>query len=101
MDYLVTFDLASSPGGDPTVKEMRVQAAGQSQDFSFDSTGRTRPDMGWESRSWTFTANSTLTSLEFFSLNQTGGSHGPALDNVSVTVVPEPISGVLWGLSSV
>ena len=59
--YLVTFDLAGSPGGAP-VKGMAVTAVGQSQDFSFDSTSQTVSDMGWIGRSWTFTADSTATT---------------------------------------
>ncbi len=91
--YLVTFDMAASPGGNVLIKQLQVNAAGQSQQFSFDSTGRTRQDMGWEQRTWTFTANDTSTTLDFFSLSDpltATGFHGPALDNVSVTVLPEP-----------
>ena len=98
--YLVTFDLASSPGGNSAdaVKRLGVEAAGQSQEFTFDSTGRTRQDMGWQTESWNFTANSNSTTLELFSLATVDGSFGPALDNVSVTVVPEPAGMALWGL---
>lgn len=98
VDYLVTFDLAASPGGTEPERNMRVAAADQSQDFLVDATGRTLSDMGWEMRSWVFTANSTLTTLELFSLNPQDGFFGPALDNVSVVVVPEPVSSALWSL---
>lgn len=89
--YLVTFDMAGNPVDDPTIKPMRVEAAGQSADFFFDTTGRSNADMGWLSKSWTFTATAAQTTLEFRSLTQepeTG--YGPAVDNISVTVVPEP-----------
>ena len=92
IDYLVEFDMASNPDGAPTIKEMRVEAASQSQDFTYDSTGRSRLDMGWVRREWTFTAVDTTTTLEFYSLDTVNGRFGPALDNVSVTVIPEPSS---------
>jgi choice-of-anchor C domain-containing protein len=87
--YLVTFAMAGNPDGPPWVKSLRVSAGGQSMDFSFDTTGYSRVIMGWTSKSWAFTANAFLTSLEFQSLN--AGSYGPALDKVRVVEVT-PIS---------
>jgi len=46
--------------------------------------------MGWLSKSWDFTANSTTTTLEFIGLGNSDA--GAALDNVSVIAVPEPSS---------
>lgn len=80
--YLVTFALAGNPGGGPTVKSLRASAGGQSKDFSFDTTGRSTTNMGWTVKSWTFTATSYWTVLQFQSL--TPGSYGPALDKVRV-----------------
>lgn len=94
--YRVTFDLAGNPDGNPTIKEMRVSAGGSSADFSFDTTGKSRSNMGWVSNSWDFTATGTTTTLEFISL--TNSFAGPALDNVSVIAIPEP-SSVLGLLS--
>jgi len=89
--YLVTFDLAGNTAQD-TIKTMRVEADGQSTNFSFDVTGKTVSNMGWTPQSWQFTANNTQTTLEFTSL--TPNASGPALDNVAVvptdTPVPEP-----------
>ena len=87
--YRVTFDLAGNPNQLPRVKPMRVSAAGQQTDFTFDSTGKTGKQMGWTSRSWTFTADGASTTLEFRSLTvspQTG--YGAAIDNVVVTADP-------------
>lgn len=87
--YRVTFDLAGNPNQLPRVKPMRVSAAGQSAEFTFDATGKTGARMGWTRQAWTFTASSTSTTLEFQSLTrspQTG--YGAAIDNV--VVVPEP-----------
>jgi choice-of-anchor C domain-containing protein len=88
--YRVTFDLAGNPFGGSAIKEMRVSAGGSSADFSFDITGKSNSNMGWLSKSWDFTANSTTTTLEFIGLGNSDA--GAALDNVSVIAVPEPSS---------
>ncbi len=97
--YLVTFDMAGNPEGPPDVKTMRVQAAGQSADFSFKISGRNRGrrpyNLGWQSHAWRFTANNTKTTLEFFSLGTVGGHHGPMLDKVSV--LPDTFSNTAPG----
>ena len=83
--YLVTFYMAGNPTGGPAVKDMGIAAAGQSAEFSFDTTGHSVTNMGWTAKSWTFTANAPTTALEFYSLTGAGYSPwGPALDNVSV-----------------
>jgi hypothetical protein len=74
---------------------MRVSAGGSSADFSFDITGKSNSNMGWLSKSWDFTANSTTTTLEFIGLGNSDA--GAALDNVSVIAlsspsIPEPSS---------
>ena len=93
--YRVTFDLAGNTDYSPTIKEMRVSAGGNSADFSFDITGKSRSNMGWVSKSWGFTATGTTTTLSFLNLVDT--PYGPALDNVSVIAlsspsIPEPSS---------
>jgi choice-of-anchor C domain-containing protein len=87
--YFVTFDLAGNPAQPPRVKPMRISAAGQSAEFTFDVAGRNGRNMGWTPQRWTFTATDASTTLEFTSLTvspQTG--YGAAIDNV--VVVPEP-----------
>jgi choice-of-anchor C domain-containing protein len=87
--YRVTFDMAGNPNQLPRMKPMRVSAAGQSEDFTFDTTGKTGARMGWVQKTWAFTANAASTTLEFRSLTsspQTG--YGAAIDKV--VVVPEP-----------
>ena len=86
--YRVTFDLAGNPTGNPTIKEMRVSAGGNSADFSFDITGKSLSNMGWVSNSWDFTATGTTTTLSFLNLADT--AYGPALDNVSVIALSSP-----------
>jgi choice-of-anchor C domain-containing protein len=97
--YLVSFDLSGNiyPLGD--LKQMRVSAAGTSQDYSFDTTGHTFASMGWQQRTFSFVANSTLTTLRFTSL-EGSSPYGPALDNVSVSEIspiPEPSTALLLG----
>lgn len=91
--YLVTFDFAGNPEFQQ-VRNMRVQAAGQSVDFSFNTTGHSFSDLGWVSKNWQFQAVGSETTLQFFSLNNSDTT-GPTLDNVSVTAAPEPSACVL------
>jgi choice-of-anchor C domain-containing protein len=88
--YQVTFDLAGNPFSPPRIKPMRVLAAGQSADFSFDVTGKSPARMGWISESWTFTANAATTTLELLSLTVSPVTGwGAAIDNVTVTLVAD------------
>ncbi|MBD1833028.1 choice-of-anchor C family protein [Cyanobacteria bacterium FACHB-472] len=84
--YVVTFSLAGNPLGAPPIKLLGVTAAGQSANFAFNISGRTPTNMGWETKRWMFMAQSNKTTLEFFSLNTSGGSWGPALDSVLVVL---------------
>jgi choice-of-anchor C domain-containing protein len=92
--YVVTFDMAGNPGGPPTIKGMRVTASGNaSADYAFDTSGASFGSMGWTSMSYAFTADlSGSTTLSFQSLSPSGNAWGPALDNVSVAAVPEPVT---------
>jgi len=83
--YQVDFSLAGNPYDGASVKQLRVEAAGQSQDYTFDVTGRYGSNMGWERRSFRFVANSSTTTLSFRSLASDNG--GPALDGISVTAL--------------
>ncbi|MEU5402914.1 choice-of-anchor C family protein [Streptomyces sp. NPDC005963] len=82
--YTVTYALAANPEGGPAVKTGRVLVDGQNfQDFSFDSTGKTRAAMGYVQRQVTFVANGPTTTLGFASTLP--GSYGPVIDDVRVT----------------
>lgn len=91
VQYTVTFDLAGNPGSPQGVKEVEVSAAGTTAVYPFDTTGKSVSDMGWVSRTFTFTAAGPITTLMFKSLYIGGGltwqddAQGPALDNVRVT----------------
>lgn len=89
--YRVTFALSGNPdrtttccGGaanSPTVKTLRVTAAGTSQDEAFDVSGHDLASLGWEDRTFEFVANSATTSLSFESLT-TSPYWGPLLDQI-------------------
>ena len=99
--YTVTFDLAGNLLALPVIKTVHVSAAGQSQNFSFNTTGHSLASMGWVLETWTFTASGSTTTLEFDTADNPPTGWGPALDNVSVNAVvagvPEPSSLLLLG----
>lgn len=97
--YLVQFDLSGNPSDthpdfpesyDP-IKRMRVQAAGQFGDFSYDivANGNASNNMRWQTQQFMFQATGTSTTLELFSTMPVRFT-GPAIDNVTLTAVPEP-----------
>ena len=81
--YRVQFAMAGNPGGYLGPKTLRVSAADTYQDFTFDTTGHSMTDMGWETKTWEFVAQDETTLLIFRSLSP-GNYAGPALDNVVV-----------------
>jgi choice-of-anchor C domain-containing protein len=94
--YKVTFDLAGNSGGSPSAKEMQASIDSGSYFFSesytFDTTGHSVTDMGWITNEFVFNAEGSTSTLIFSSL--TGGAYGPALDNVTVSIVPLPFASV-------
>jgi choice-of-anchor C domain-containing protein len=100
--YVVSFDMAGNPNNAPTIKPMQVSAAGQSAVFTFDITGKSLSNMGWVAHTWTFIATNSTTTLTFQSLTTSPNvGWGPALDNVSVTAVPEPGAAILLALGGI
>jgi len=85
-EYVVAFDLTGNPECPPPIKRIQVSAAGQSAVFTVDPSGKTRTAMGWEKKSWRFTANAASATLQFQSLDGAEEKCGPVIDNVSVTV---------------
>ncbi|MGO4754919.1 choice-of-anchor C family protein [Streptomyces sp. 2MCAF27] len=85
--YTVRYSLAANPEGGPAVKTGRVLIDGQNfQDFSFNSTGTSRTNMGYVTREVTFVANNNTTTLGFAST--VGGAYGPVIDDVRVETCP-------------
>jgi choice-of-anchor C domain-containing protein len=85
--YNVAFYIAGNPDGGPTIKTFETGVDVVLSD-QFDSSGSTRQSMGWTLYSFDFTASGPTSTLTFAST--TGTAFGAALDNVSVTAVPEP-----------
>ena len=86
--YLVSFWMAGNPDGTPNIKTVDVSfGSSGAQIFKFDDTGFSKTNMGWKLESFLYTATGTLSDLSFQSATQ--GAYGPALDDVSVTAVPE------------
>jgi choice-of-anchor C domain-containing protein len=97
--YRVTFAMGSDAfPGKPYLKWLRAEAAGQSQDFSFDGIHAWLWDIGWQDRFFFFTADATTATLEFHSLME-GDNNGPAIDHVRIDVttdaVPLDVTGVV------
>jgi len=80
--YDVVFDLAGNMNAAPVVKPVTVSAAGVSQSFTFDTTGRSTGSMGWSTRTFTFIATEAITTLSFLSDTGSDCCAGAALDNV-------------------
>jgi len=103
--YLLSLDLAGNPDIGPGIKSLRVRAdltlSQQSQfhDFTFDTTGKSKTNMGWTTKYWSFYAPGSQTVLSFIST--TNGSGGPALDNVVVTPVSTLITNGSFEVSAV
>jgi choice-of-anchor C domain-containing protein len=93
--YTVTFDMAGNPDGGPIVKQMDVSVGGLASTYLFDTTGKSKSDMGWATKTYIFIASATTDTLTFLSL--AGTSFGPALDNVTIAATPIPGAILLFG----
>ena len=82
--YTVAFALASNPECGPRVKVLLVSVDGVRKRYAFDSAGKSDSNMGWQTKSFTFIASSSRSTLAFASLD-VGSNCGPAIDKVSVT----------------
>ncbi|NTX08295.1 choice-of-anchor C family protein [Myxococcus sp. CA040A] len=83
--YTVYFSMAGNPDCGGGEKRLRVEAAGQSQEFSFNTTGKTRGNMGWQNFTFSFVPSATRIRLVFRSL--TDGACGPAIDHISIHTI--------------
>jgi choice-of-anchor C domain-containing protein len=94
--YSVTMMMAGNMQCGPVpIKTLRVQAAGQVRELTFNTTGHSFADMGWEVRSWCFLATARQTTLAIISLSPGVGNCGAALDLVSVQEGVPPTPGDL------
>jgi choice-of-anchor C domain-containing protein len=95
-EYIVRFDMAGLPIPGPSyLKTMQVRAAGRVEDYEFSVVGRWWGGMGWEPRTFIFTATSTVALLEFISTNALPGD-GPTVDNVRVELAVA-VETSTWG----
>jgi choice-of-anchor C domain-containing protein len=92
--YLLTFWVSGNPDGPPALKTFDFSVTNTTPvtaaniNFLVTSPPQSRQNMSWEPREWLFLANDGPHSLVFQST--TPGPFGPALDDVGVTLVPEP-----------
>lgn len=95
--YAVTFSLAGNPDAGAGLKVAVTSIGGSLPQIDFFNVGpsNTRDDMGWQTFTYKFTAFDTTSVLTFASGNNPNSAYGPAIDNVSITAVPEPAT---WGL---
>jgi len=95
--YDVKFYISGAPN--PTVHPIKTIAvtagSAPTMDYNFNASNNSLTNMGWQVENYDFTATSTSTTLSFVNDPERGA--GPAgqpyrlaLDNVSVTAVPEP-----------
>jgi choice-of-anchor C domain-containing protein len=96
--YKLAFSLSGNPDNDGGNRTGNVTVGAFSQDFAYNTTtyGNTLGDMKWITVSYLFKPSATTQTLMFTS-TAAGGFWGPALDNVSLTAVPEPTLPVLFG----
>jgi choice-of-anchor C domain-containing protein len=98
--YEVRFSIAGDPNTRPPVKTVEVSFGAEKRAFTFDTTGHSLGDMGWEARFWTFKAQDSTTTLTF--LSPMTDCSTAAVDNVRITPVeigvrahPDPSTPVL------
>jgi choice-of-anchor C domain-containing protein len=92
--YLLTFWVSGNPDGPPDLKTFDFSVTNTTPmtvanvNFTVVSPPQSRANMNWQERDWLFIANDGPHTLTFQST--TPGPYGPALDDVGVTLVPEP-----------
>ena len=86
--YVVSFDMAANPDEHGDAEKFMQVGLSQQPIYSFSSLGYTHNSMGWTTKAFSFVATATNSTLHFASLADSAG--GVALDNISVTAVPEP-----------
>lgn len=83
LTYVVKFALAGNPDGAPIVKTGRALLNGQPVlDFSFNISGKSRSDMGYQYKKFSFLSLGTHATVELASTSAT--AFGPVVDDVTV-----------------
>jgi len=92
--YRISFDLSGNPDGGNNSKRMVMSATGGvAAVYVYTLTDNTRADMNWTTLTYEFNASGISQDIQFRSLET--NPFGAALDNVSISLVPEPAT---WGL---
>jgi choice-of-anchor C domain-containing protein len=82
--YTVTYCLAGNPDGGPAVKTGQVLVDNAVvQNFSSDTTGKSRSNMGYQLQKFSFTSAGPTAKVEFRSTTNT--VYGPVIDKVTFT----------------
>lgn len=88
--YSLSFDLSGNYLDLPTIKHLNVDWGTQHvASLTFDTTGKSFNNPGWQSEAFTVIAIGSVTRLTFTSLDSS--SAGPMIDAVSVTVLDAPV----------
>ncbi|UCG48813.1 MAG: leucine-rich repeat domain-containing protein [Phycisphaerales bacterium] len=85
--YEVLFDLAGNPELGPGIRRLCVLVDGRRHDFAFETTGKSRDNLGWITKRVVFTANRDRTKLSFINPTPNIHSAGVALDNVRLRLL--------------
>ncbi|MBQ2791003.1 MAG: DUF642 domain-containing protein, partial [Thermoguttaceae bacterium] len=80
--YVLTYVVAGNPRGGAAVKRYSISAGDSTFTGTFDTTGKSANNMGWESRTWSFVATAAQTTLAFTGLGY--GDYGATIDDVCV-----------------
>jgi choice-of-anchor C domain-containing protein len=94
--YKLTFSMSGNPDVGPDTRTMQVSAGNASAPFSYTFTSNDHSNMNWVTDSLLFTATGQTTTINFASTSQQNCCWGPALDNVSISAVPEPAT---WSMA--
>ncbi|WP_133366192.1 choice-of-anchor C family protein [Qipengyuania sediminis] len=88
--YDITYWIGRNPDGGLNPRTGFIDVGGGQSQFLYTGSGD-RANMQWQRQVFSFNATSANTTLTFAADPRTAGqSFGPALDNVSITAVPEP-----------
>jgi choice-of-anchor C domain-containing protein len=101
--YRLRFALAGNPFagcGGTGPKPMHVDFAGALvANLSFDSTGHSPTNMGWQYFEFSLIAPTSVSRLRFTS--DINACAGPTIDDVSLTVIPEPATVIPLALAAI